>query len=110
MPFLNAIDTPIRNCSLVYMKGKMEKLTSEKLFEAIDVVLREYNRADFKVTLIHADNQFKPLVEEAEDDLEVKFNFTNPGKHKPYIEQHNRVLKERCKFLYHELPYMNIPK
>ena len=64
------------------MKGKMEKLISEKLFEAIDVVLREYNRADFKVTLIHTDNQFKPLVEEAEDEMDVKFNFKNPGEHK----------------------------
>lgn len=50
MPFLSAIDTPTRNCSLVYMKGKVDKLTSNKLFEAIDVILREYNRAGFKVT------------------------------------------------------------
>lgn len=80
------------------------------MFEAIDVVLREYTRAEFKATLIHADNQFRPLFEEVEDELDVTFNFTNPGEHKPCIEQHNRVLKERRRVIYHELPYRNIPK
>ena len=63
----------------------MDKLTSEKLFEASDVIMREYNRADFKVTLIHTDNQFKPLVEEAEDEIDIKFDFINPGEREPYI-------------------------
>ena len=49
MPFLSAIDTPIRNRSLVYMKGKVDKLTSNKLFEAIDAILKVYDRAGFKV-------------------------------------------------------------
>ena len=50
------------------------------------------------------------MFEEVEDELDVTFHFTNPGEHGPYIEGHNRVLKERCRVIYHELPYRNIPK
>ena len=92
------------------MKGRVDKLTSNKLFEAIYIILREYKRARFKVTLIHADNWFKLLFEEVEDELDVTFNFINPWEHKPYIEHHNRVSKERCRVIYHELPYRNVLK
>ena len=47
------------------------------------------------VKMIHADNEFRSIEEEMEEDWELEFNFAAPDEHVPDIEREDRVLKER---------------
>ena len=73
--FLVAIDKQIRYRSIIHVK---DQDTSE-FFKCLDQILRLYNSAGFTITTIHADNEFKPLMERVKDDLNVDMNYANPG-------------------------------
>ena len=75
IPFLTAIDRTIRYRSVV----PLENRTKEQLYKALDVVLRMYNEAGYRIREIHADNEFRPLFETVADDLDVIMNYTNAG-------------------------------
>ena len=45
-----------------------------------------------------------------EDEYELKFNFSAPDEHVLDIERENRVLQERFRAEYHQLPFKVLPK
>ena len=53
--------------------------------------------ADVQISVLHADNEFRSLLEELiqSDEWDVDVNFSNPGEHVPDIERGNRTLEER---------------
>ena len=112
--FLHTVDRTIKEPSCVtlgtYSKG--EAPTSEILYKGLDEVIRKYNRADVRISVIHADNEFRPLLESLiqSDDYNVDVNFSDPGEHVPDIERGNRTLEERFRVQYYCLPFGAFPR
>jgi hypothetical protein len=73
-------------------------------------VLRVYNAGGFRVTTIHCDNEFRPLLEPLSNEFNVKMNYSNPQEHVPEAERNNRVTKERIRANYHRLPYKRLTR
>ena len=110
--FLHGIDRRIRCPTIVVLgtRAKGRGYNKEILAQGIDVILRFYNRADVTITKIHADNEFKPVLEELTEDWTVAFNFAHPGEHVPDIERENRTLQDRFRVNLYRLPYTMIPR
>ena len=73
------------------------------------MLLREYNKAGFVITMIHCDSEYKSLMDEVNDKLDIVMNYANAQDHVPEAERNNRVIKERIRAGYHHLPYKAIP-
>jgi len=78
--------------------------------EAIENVIRVYNRAGMRIARIHADNEFRPMIEYLEEDHHIDLNFANPQDHVPEAERNNRVIKERTRATYRRIPYNKLPR
>jgi hypothetical protein len=103
---LTAIDQTIKFRSLVPMNIKQHV----EYYRALDQILRHYNRAGFVIRTIHFNGEFRGMMEQVEDDLDVDMNFTNAQDHVPEAERNNRTIKERIRAAYHRLPYKAIPR
>lgn len=84
--------------------------TSEVYHDTLLQVLRVYTLAGFKVTTIHCDNEFQPLLNTLATEFHIHLNFANPQEHVPAAERNNRVIKERVRATYHRLPYTHLPR
>ena len=76
----------------------------------LDTVFRIYNKAGFKITTIHCDNEFQPIMKSMEDVYGIRMNYASPQEHVPEVERSIRVIKERYRASFHRLPFMKIPK
>ena len=103
---LTTIDRTVRFRSVVPITSR----TNEEYYRALDQVLRHYNRAGFKIKTIHCDGEYRSMMENVSDNLDVEMNFTNAQDHVPEAERNNRTLKERIRAAFHRLPYKAIPK
>jgi len=63
--------------------------TSQAYRSVLDNVFRIYNRAGFRVSTIHCDNEFQPLMQELQDVYNVTMNYANPQEHVPEAERNN---------------------
>ena len=84
--------------------------TTEQYKTALTSVIRCYNVGGFRIAKIHADNEFRPLLEPLQDEFRVEINFANPQDHVPEAERNNRTLKERTRATYHRLPYHTLTR
>ena len=103
---LTAIDKTIKFMSLVQMKTKQNK----EYYRALNAILRHYNQAGFVIKTIHCDGEYKAMMDQVRDDLDVVMNYTNASDHVPEAERNNRTIKERIRATYHRLPYKAIPR
>jgi len=106
IPFLTGIDKSVRNREC----HTLENRTSKELYRAIDNVFRRYNNAGFNITDMHVDPEYKPLMDPVADDLGINMNYTAKGEHVPEAERNNRVIQERVRSTFHNLPYKAIPR
>ena len=106
IPLLTAIDDTIKYRSVSIVKGKSD----DDYYEAIDKILRLYNKGGFRITHIMCDGEFKSMMDAVCDGMDIVMNYANPGDHVPEIERNNRLLKERIRIAYHRLPYTNLPR
>jgi hypothetical protein len=53
----------------------------------LDTVFRIYNQAGFRITTIHCDNEFQPIMKNMEDIYGIKMNYANPQEHVPEAER-----------------------
>jgi hypothetical protein len=77
---------------------------------ALDTVFQIYNQAGFKITTIHCDNEFQPIMKEMEQVYGVRMNYANPQEHVPEVGRSIRVIKERYRVAFHRLSFKRIPK
>ena len=91
LPMLTTIDKTIKYRGL----GTLPSQHAEQTHKAIDFMLRRQNSAGFIIKIIHADQQFKKLLEEVKDELDVTLNIAASKEHVPDIERNNRTLEER---------------
>ena len=106
LPMFTGVDLTVRNRGLVPVDNR----TADQLYGALDVMLRHYNKAGFQIKSIHCDGEFKPLMDEVADTLEVDMNYTSGNEHVPEAERNNRVIAERFRARFSELPYQTMPK
>ena len=48
-----------------------------------------YNYGGFKINKIECDGEFKTIMDDVKDNLNVKMNYTNAKDHVPAAEQNN---------------------
>ena len=106
MPMLTGIDRSVKHRSLVPLDDRK----AIELYRGLDSIFRFYNGRGFLLKDINCDREFKPLMEEVADELDVKMNYTSKGEHVPEAERNNRTIGERIRATYHNLPYKAIPK
>ena len=87
-PFLSTHDERIKYAKTVPLKNR----TTNELCEALDKVLRLYNRRGFTVKEIHCDWEFKPLMDPVKDMMGVEMHYPPAGDHVPQAERLNRVI------------------
>ena len=74
------------------------------------MILHKCNSAGFNIKTIHCDGEYHPVMDEVKDELDVDMNCANPLDHVPEAERNNRVIKERVRAAYHQLPFKKIPR
>jgi hypothetical protein len=83
IPILTTIDKTIRFRGVVPMKGKKAK----QLYEALDIVLRQYNKAGITIKEIRCDQEFCPLFEHLANDMDIRLNCCTTNNHIPKQSQ-----------------------
>ena len=104
IPMLTSIDKSVRYRIVV----PLENRTRDELYNAIDKIFCHYNAAHFTVAEINCDQEFRPLMEQVADDLNITMNYATTDEHVPEAERNNRTLQERIRATYHNLPYKAI--
>ena len=74
VPFLTTISRNIMYRTAEWIPNQ----TPEAYRSVLDNVFRLYNHAGFKITTIHCDNEFRPLMSELQDNYNVIMNYANP--------------------------------
>jgi len=106
MPMMTGIDKTIRYRGLI----PLENRTADELYRGLDKFMRLYNGADHKVKEIRCDREFKVLMDDVKDDLDVNMEYPPTNDHVPEAERNNRVIGERIRATHHRLPFKSIPK
>jgi hypothetical protein len=88
----------------------LESRTPKSYRSVLNNVFRIYNQAGFRITTIHCDNEYQPLMLTLQDDFGISMNYANPQEHVPEAERNNRVIKERFRSAFHRLPFTTMPK
>jgi hypothetical protein len=86
VPFLTTISRTIMYCTAEWIPSQ----TSKAYRSVLDNIFSVDNKAGIKITTIHCDNEFRPLMQELQDVYEVNMNYTNPQEHVPEAERNNR--------------------
>ena len=81
--FLTAIDTTVKYRALVPVFFEKH----EEYYQALDIVLRKYNKANFRITRVRCDGEFKPMMDPISDDLDVEMDYTSADEHVPEAER-----------------------
>ena len=90
---LFTVDRKIKEPSCValgtYSKGNAP--TKETIYQALNEVMRKYNCAGVRISIIHADNEFRPVIRELieSDKWDLDMNFSDPDEHVRDIELGN---------------------
>ena len=91
LPFLSTHDSWIKYAKTVPLKN----WTTNKLYEALDKVLRLFNARGFTVKEIYCDREFKPLMDPVKDQMGIEMHYPLVGDHVPEAERLNCVIGER---------------
>ena len=117
--YWSAIASPLRKRFIVHIQNR----TKKELYRALDKCLRELNKHGAYVKNVHCDNEFKAIMDEVSDDMEIELHYDEDddenhsitmncppaGAHVPEAERNNRAIKEKMRIMHHNLPYKNIP-
>jgi hypothetical protein len=106
MPMMTGIDRSIRFRSLVPLTSRVVS----EMFCALDVILRAFNKWGFRIKTINCDGEFRTLMNEVNDTVDIEMNYTSRGEYVPEAERNNCTIGERIRTTYHNLPYKVIPK
>jgi hypothetical protein len=90
LPFLTTVSRNIMYRTAEWLPNR----SAEAYRSALDNVFRVYNIASFRITSIHCDNEFQPLMSKLQDIYNVCMNYANPQEHVPEAERYNRIIKE----------------
>jgi hypothetical protein len=106
MPMLTSIDRSIRFRALIALDNR----SGTAIFEGLDSIYRIYKKSRFTIKWIHCDQEFRPLMDNVADKLDITMNYTTASEHVPEAERNNCTIQERIRSAYQNLPYAMIPK
>jgi hypothetical protein len=66
--YLTSVDLYLRYRCCVPIDTRKNK----EIFKALDVILRQYNKGQYRINKIYCDSEFKHMMDQVSDDLEVK--------------------------------------
>ena len=72
-----------RKCSHV------EDSTEDEFYKKIDKAVRIYNRVGFRVNMIECDGEFKSMMDNISDDMDITMKYTNAQDHSSRAERNN---------------------
>ena len=75
----------------------------------MDVIFRDYTNAGYQIEHLSTDNQFQSLLEPISQELRVTMHFAAAQEHVPPAERNHRVIKERGRVIWHEVPFDYMP-
>ena len=70
---MTAIDRTIKYRSVEYIESKH----ASAYMKALSVIASRYNKAGYYVSRVYCDQEFKPLLTDAWEQLEITINYTN---------------------------------
>ena len=73
IPMLTTIDKTIKFHGLVPLNSR----SHEEYYQALDQVLRFYNKSGYFIKTIFCDGEFKSLMDKVADELDIDMNYTN---------------------------------
>ena len=103
--FLTTISKNIYYRTVHYLK----RINGYELSIALKEAFQPYKKAGYQIHTLKADNEFKQTLSSMED-MNINVQFSNPEDHVGEAERNNRTIKERCRIIYHKLPYDQLPK
>src|SRR6056300_235640 len=83
--------------------------TKQALYDGIDKMFRLYNHADFVVSKISCDQEFKPIFDQVKDELGVLMQYAAKGEHEPTAERNNQHIKSGVRTLAHRTLFKALP-
>lgn len=83
---------------------------TDEIYKGLYVILRHYNDEGFKITRIHCDKEFKSIMDEFTDCLDIKMLYASNKDHVLDIELSNRTVEERYRVAFYSLKSNRIPK
>jgi hypothetical protein len=97
LPLLTTINDTIKYQSVVPIMSRHSRV----VYSALDTITRvNYNKTSFTITTIHCDQEFKFMMDQISDDLDIEMKYTTTGDHVPEAERNNCTLKERIRAIY----------
>ena len=105
LPMLTTIDKTIRFRTLTALVSR----SHSHYMQAIKIVVRRYNDANIKISVIHGDGEYRAMFDEIKHHFAITFNCANPGDHVPEAERNNRTIAERFRANFHRLPFTALP-
>ena len=106
MPMLTGIYRSLRYRTLVPLTIRVVK----GLYQDIGIFFRNYKKFVVIINDINCDGEFKTLVDEVNDKLNITMKYISKGEHVPEVELNNRSIGECIRATYHNLPYNIIPR
>ena len=88
----------------------MTDATAETSHKVLDKIARKLNGAGCTTKMIRCDKQFKPLMDEVMDEMDVKMDCSDMGAHESVAEHNDRVIEEWHWTVMHQLPHKTTPK
>eukprot|EP00804_Cyclotella_cryptica_P004090 CCRYP_019112-RA/>CCRYP_019112-RA protein AED:0.35 eAED:-0.77 QI:0/-1/0/1/-1/0/1/0/265 len=104
IPFLMTISRHIKFSSA----GKLENMSELTIISHFKVIMGVYASRGFRVTVILANKQFKPMRGELAN-LGAIIKVFSHDEHVSEIERYNRTIKERVQAAYNILPFKFVP-
>ena len=86
---MTAIDRTIKYQSVEYIESRH----ASSHLKALSVIANGYNKAGYYVYMVYCDREFKPLLNDAWEQLELTINYANTEDHVGEAERNNRFLK-----------------
>jgi hypothetical protein len=83
--------------------------TKDGMLLGLQQIARLYNHAGFVIRVIHANQQFKSIMGDIEDELHIAVNWTHQDEHVDLAERNNRTIQERVRSVSHGTPFKRMP-
>ncbi|KAL7556597.1 hypothetical protein ACA910_003488 [Epithemia clementina (nom. ined.)] len=106
LPFLTTTSRHIMYRTACYLQQQ----SMDHYWSALQDIFRIYNAAGFRITKIHADNEFHSLQENLKNLENIEIKLANAQEHVPEAERNIRIIKERVRATFHRLPFTKITK
>mmetsp|Transcript_36183 Transcript_36183/g.51177 ORF Transcript_36183/g.51177 Transcript_36183/m.51177 type:complete len:412 (+) Transcript_36183:1053-2288(+) len=106
IPFFLTLSRKLDFTAVTHLKNR----NISSIFTAFKPIYGFYRRRGFRITTVHADNEFGPLQELINDmPAGPSMNLASAREHVPEIERRIRVVKERVRALRCSLLFNKIP-